>query len=142
MTPAAARTQLDIYQHDSARMLEFVLRGELAGSPVQNLEHAWAAAASTLGKRELAVDLSAVTGADRHGTELLSRMRESGARLTASGPPASPELLHSVGIPAAPAGRSRGQRQPFRAWLRSILRIDRLDRRRHPLAVRAPHSHA
>ena len=32
---------MDMYQHDGVEMFEFVLRGELSGDGVQNLEHAW-----------------------------------------------------------------------------------------------------
>jgi hypothetical protein len=74
---------MDVYLHDSSTALRFVLRGELAGGGAQDLEHAWTTANSILGSRELVVDISAVTDADACGRELLSRMRQSGARVTA-----------------------------------------------------------
>jgi hypothetical protein len=74
---------MDVYLHDSSTALRFVLRGELAGGDAQDLEHAWTTANSVLGSRELVVDVSAVTDADAGGRELLSRMRQSGARVTA-----------------------------------------------------------
>ena len=97
---------MDMYQHDSARMFRFVLRGELCGYRVEELQHAWTTAQSILGTKELVVDVSGIAVADAAGLVLLSRMRESGARLIAALPPASPELLLSMGIPAA-AGHTR-----------------------------------
>jgi hypothetical protein len=117
MTAAASSApDLDIFQHDGAAMMRFVLRGELAGLPVQYLEHSWDTAASTLGARELVVDVSGLAAADAQGLELLSRMRESGARLTAAQPPASPELLRSLAIPVAAPGRNRSGEGLFR-WM-------------------------
>jgi hypothetical protein len=97
---------MDLYQHDSAAMFRFVIRGELCGMAVQNLEQAWHTAMSTANQKELVVDVSGITDADELGLELLSRMRESGARLAAALPPASEGVLRSLGLPvAAPDGR-------------------------------------
>jgi hypothetical protein len=101
---------MDLYQHDSAAMFRFVVRGELCGRAVQNLEQAWHTAMSTAAQKELVVDVSGITNADESGVELLSRMRESGARLTAALPPPSEGVLRgflrSLGLPvAAPGGR-------------------------------------
>jgi ABC-type transporter Mla MlaB component len=96
---------MDMYQHDSATVFQFVLRGELGGDSVQDLEHAWTTAKSILEGKELVVDVSGITNADPSGVDLLSRMRESGARLTAALPPESEEILRSLGVPvAAPSG--------------------------------------
>jgi hypothetical protein len=96
---------MEMYQHDSAPMFRFVLRGNLAGHAVPELEHAWTTAKSILNGRDLLVDVSGVTDADEFGVDLLFRMRDSGARLTAPLPPASEEFLRSLGVPvAAPAG--------------------------------------
>jgi ABC-type transporter Mla MlaB component len=97
---------MDMYQHDSATRFQFVLRGELNGNGVQDLEHAWSTAKSTLAGKELVVDISGITNADRSGVDLLSRMRDSGARLTAALPSESEDFLQSLGVPmAAPRGR-------------------------------------
>jgi ABC-type transporter Mla MlaB component len=77
---------MDVYQHDSATMFRFVLLGELRGDRVAGLRHAWITAQSIVGTKELVVDISGITTADRAGVELLSRMRESGARLAAALP--------------------------------------------------------
>jgi ABC-type transporter Mla MlaB component len=109
---------MDMYQHDSATMFQFVLRGELIGDRVQDLEHAWNTAKSILAGKELVVDISGITNADPSGVDLLSRMRESGARLTAALPPESEAFLRSLGVPtAAPRGR-RGS-----TWALRLLRL-------------------
>lgn len=72
---------MDMYQHDSAASFRFVLRGELAGNGVWQLEHAWHTAKSILAGKDLIVDISRITNTDLPGRELLHRMRESGARL-------------------------------------------------------------
>ena len=95
---------MDMYQHDSAAMFRFVLRGDLAGDRVRELEHAWTAARSTLNGRLMVIDVSGIRDADPWGMELLSRMKESGARLTATLPPASKDFLRSLGLPAAATG--------------------------------------
>ena len=109
---------MDMYQHDSATMFQFVLRGEVIGDRVQELEHAWNTAKSILAGKELVVDISGITNADPQGADLLSRMRESGARLTAALPPESEEFLRSLGVPmAAPRGRCSS------SWALRLLRL-------------------
>ena len=100
-----------IYQHDSAGEFRFVLRGELQGKAVQELEWAWETAKSILGSKELHIDLSDVPDADESGSELLSRMRESGARLTAVLPPASARLARHLSKPMAVPQERRGFRE-------------------------------
>jgi ABC-type transporter Mla MlaB component len=90
---------MQIVQHDSSAMFRFVLRGELTGKIVQELQHAWITARSILGSKELVVDVSGITKADPAGVEVLIRMRESGARLTAGGPTGSAGLLRTLGVP-------------------------------------------
>ena len=88
---------MDLYQHDSAGMFRFVLRGDLSGTSVREFEHAWNTATSIATQKEMVVDLSGVTDADAAGVELLCRMRESGVRLTAE-----PAFLRTGMPPAAP----------------------------------------
>ena len=92
---------MEMYQHDNAGAFRFVLRGELSGRQVPELECAWTTAQSILNGRDLAVDVSGVTNADKSGVDLLLRMRDSGARLGAPLPLASEELLRSLGLPVA-----------------------------------------
>jgi hypothetical protein len=111
---------MEMYQHDSATMFRFVLHGNLAGDRVPELEHAWTTAKSILNGRDLMVDVSGITDADELGVDLLSRMRDSGARLAAPLPPASREFLRSLGVPvAAPVG------ELFRKKVMRFLRLCR-----------------
>jgi anti-anti-sigma regulatory factor len=108
----------DMYLHDSATMFRFVLSGELTGHRVQDLAQAWTTAQSILKDNELVVDVSGLTGADEFGVDLLSRMRQSGARLTVALPPMSEEVLRSLGLPVpVPSG------QCARARVLRFLRI-------------------
>ena len=114
---------MDIYQHDSATMFQFVLRGELIGDRVEDLEHAWNTAKSILNGKQLVVDISGIANADAAGVDLLSRMRESGARLTAALPPVSKQFIRSFGIPVvAPSG------QGSHSWALRFLRLAGLSR--------------
>ncbi|MBS1871707.1 MAG: STAS domain-containing protein [Acidobacteria bacterium] len=94
------------YQHDQRNAFRFVLRGPLDGKSVQELEQAWVTARSTIGTREVVVDVSRLTALDSAGFDLLSRMRESGARLTAERPPESPSLIRELGVSAAPKAKT------------------------------------
>ena len=90
-----------LYLHDRAASFRFVLRGDLSGDAVQNLDHAWNTAKPTLAGRELVVDVTGIASADSGGIELLWRMRESGARLVAAPQPGSEEVLRALGLPVA-----------------------------------------
>jgi len=116
-------TPMEMFQHDSARTFRFVLRGKLAGSRVLELKQAWTTAQSILNGKELIVDVSGITAADQSGLDLLSRMRESGARLSAALPPKSEGFLRSLGLPvAAPNGR---RNRPRALWLLRFAGFDR-----------------
>lgn len=73
---------MEFYQHDSAVLFRFQLRGRLEGPSVEELEHAWFTACSVMEGKDLEVDISSLTAADAAGIDLLSRMRTSGASLT------------------------------------------------------------
>jgi ABC-type transporter Mla MlaB component len=98
---------MDMYQHDGATMFRFVLRGELAGDRVRDLEHAWITAKSILSQKQLVVDVSGVSNADPRGIELLSRLREAGACLTATPQPESAEFIRSLGVVTVTPDRRR-----------------------------------
>jgi len=82
---------MNVYQHDSADAFRFVLSGDLSGAAVPQLEWAWTTAVSVLSGRPLIVDITGMSGADAAGTDLLSRMKGSGARFTGALPPAAQE---------------------------------------------------
>ena len=75
---------MDMYQHDSPDSLRFVLRGDLTDAGVQQLQFAWETAKSVLKGKELIIEVSGLRTVDHAGRELLIRMRESGARITAA----------------------------------------------------------
>ena len=108
-----------MYLNDSVETFEFVLRGELTGDAVQSLKYAWTTATSILHGKEVLVEVSALTAADAEGIELLYSMTESGARLRATLPPHSEELLRSLGVPVAAPPRL-GSR-PWRLSLRRLF---------------------
>ena len=110
---------MQMYLNDSVETFEFVLRGELTGDAVQSLKHAWTTATSILNGKEVLVDVSALTAADAEGIELLYSMTESGARLRATLPPHSEELLRSLGVLVAAPPRL-GSR-PWRLSLRRLF---------------------
>jgi len=105
---------MKIYQHDSAARFQFVLSGNLTGDRVVSLEHAWTTARSVLKRKELLVDVSGLREADPVGVDLLARMRDSGARLTATAPPESRELLQSLGLQAAAPHRHSSRNRILR----------------------------
>jgi ABC-type transporter Mla MlaB component len=111
---------MQIFQHDSAITFRFVLHGELTGDGVEELEHAWTTARSILGTKALVVDISGITNADAAGIELLSRMRETGASLSAALPPECRGFIRSMGIPVAAPVRF------FSVWTLTLLRVLRL----------------
>jgi ABC-type transporter Mla MlaB component len=111
---------MQMFQHDSAMKFRFVLHGELTGDGVEELEHAWITARSILGTKALVVDISGITNANEAGIELLSRMREAGASLSAALPPESAGFIRSMGIPVAAPDRL------FSAWTLTLLRVLRL----------------
>ena len=112
---------MQMYQHDSSDMFRIVLIGELGESGVRQLRWAWETAKSILRGKELSVDVSAVTKADPTAVDLLSRMRESGARITAARQPECEELLRLFDNPA-PAPRGGGRK---RRWALRILKAAR-----------------
>lgn len=77
--------RLDLYLHDTAGCFRVVVRGELVGDRVAQLEHTWTTARSILNGRSL-VDVSGVQETDACGRCLLSRMRDAGATLIAQRP--------------------------------------------------------
>jgi ABC-type transporter Mla MlaB component len=111
---------MDYYQHDGATTFRFQLAGDLAGPGVMDLEHAWQTATSIMHDKQLVLDVSDVTGADATGMQLLKRMLSSGARLVSAEPPASPDLLRSLGAPVAFKPRPQPARN-LRGWIRGIF---------------------
>lgn len=70
--------------------------------------------------KQLILDLSDLTGADSKGVQLLQRMLRSGASLISAEPPASPELLSSLGAPVCFTPR-RTAAWSLGSWIRQIF---------------------
>lgn len=110
-----------MYQHDSPNLFRFVLEGYLTEAGAEQLERAWETAKSILNGKELTVEVSGVKKVDPAGIAVLSRMRESGARILAARTPECAELLRFCDIPAPAPGCM--ERKP--RWALRILKSAR-----------------
>lgn len=72
---------LDVYLHDGAQSLTFVLAGSLTRPWTEDLEHSWQTAKSILYGKQLVVNLVGLSQVDDDGVRLLTLMSQSGARL-------------------------------------------------------------
>jgi ABC-type transporter Mla MlaB component len=114
--------RVEIYQHDGATAFRFELKGRLDGAQVENLEHAWRCASSILRGKDLVIDISGLTGADPRGVALLSRLRESGARLVGPAPFQLAEFARALGIPPPPAPEPAHGLRRLIGWTQSNRR--------------------
>jgi len=71
---------------DDSGLVVLKLEGRLVGPWVGEVEKAWKSATNTGKQQHVAVDLCGVTFVDNAGKELLSRMHQAGANLSALGP--------------------------------------------------------
>ena len=103
---------IDIYQHDSPETFRIVLKGDLSEAGTQQLRGAWETAKSILNRKELILEVSDVSAVHPAGVDLLSRMRESGFRISAARRMDCEELGGAASYcpPRLPArfGRARG----------------------------------
>ena len=95
---------MNLYQHDGPREYRFVLKGELSETSAQELEWAWQTAQSILKDKTVIVEVSEITTADSAASDLLFRMRESGAHIIAPRPPQCEELVRLLGLSRVAAG--------------------------------------
>jgi len=72
---------LEVFLHDEARSITFVLAGTLTRPWTQQLEQSWRTVVSILKDKQLIVDLVRLSGFDEEGMRLLTEMSLSGARL-------------------------------------------------------------
>jgi ABC-type transporter Mla MlaB component len=105
---------MDIYQHDSPEKFRIVLKGDLREAGAQQLRSVWDTAKSTLNGKQLIVELSDVGAVDAAGIDLLSRMREAGACVSAARLPKCEDLIRCLDLPA-PANRTTETR-PWALW--------------------------
>ena len=75
---------LRVTKRDQGDSVNFKLEGKLAGCWVDVMEQAWKRALADAPDRPVLIDLSGITYADAHGTELLGRMYRAGASLHAT----------------------------------------------------------
>ena len=109
-------TRMDMYLHDSATAFRFVLRGELCGPAVQELQQAWTTAQSILDGKESVVDVSGLTAADQAGLDLLLRFKQSGAGLKAPKSPKSAQLLRCLGLSLDAPAAERSSSGLLKFW--------------------------
>ncbi|HEX8184640.1 MAG TPA: hypothetical protein VF747_07805 [Blastocatellia bacterium] len=76
---------LRIETHHEPELTSFTVEGKLIGPWVSELEKCWQMATSTVPCKSILVNLVAVAFIDSQGRELLTRMRQHGARLVPRG---------------------------------------------------------
>ncbi len=76
---------LRINIHEEEAVTSFSVEGKLTRRCVKELENCWKSAVSSLPRKSIRVNLSAVTFIDAEGKELLTRMRREGAVLVPTG---------------------------------------------------------
>jgi hypothetical protein len=103
----SSRTPLEYYIHDEADALRFEIVGNLTGPAVGSVDQAWRTAHSVLDGRTIIVGLTAFTGADESGRDLLLSWHRSGARIIARSPESRKLAEGIVGTPVPmPAPKS------------------------------------
>jgi anti-anti-sigma regulatory factor len=113
-----------LYQHDYAAMFRFVLIGDLTGESVDELRCAWQTAGSVLKGRDLVLDLSGLADVDADGLELLSRMKDSGARIESRQAPEREEIRRFLEFAPAATNGNGHARGRSRGWLRFVRLSD------------------
>lgn len=96
---STAASSLRIYTHDSSAAFRFQLVGDLCAAGALSLEQARRTAESTIGGRPLIVDLSAMTGVDSAGRDLLHHWHSEGARIVVVPAESRPRIAHLTGLP-------------------------------------------
>ena len=76
---------LKISTKEGERSVTLILEGRLCGAWATEAELAWSRLLTTVGDREILLDLGGVTFVDRTGEALLASMLERGAKVRASG---------------------------------------------------------
>lgn len=86
--------------NDTSNEFRLKLEGCVGSAESREVESCWRTAASTIGGRHFTVDVSQVKSLDATAVELLSRMRDSGAKLLfgASGHPSAPGEIEKAAL--------------------------------------------
>jgi anti-anti-sigma regulatory factor len=122
------KSDLAYHIHDGSTALRFQLSGDLSGSGVRDLHQAWRTASSIIGGRCLVVDLSAVTGMDHAGRELLETWQVEGARTVATSSAAKARIESMMDRPVTLLGTNpkRYAWPPFcvaQRWVAALLAL-------------------
>jgi anti-anti-sigma regulatory factor len=75
---------MNFYIHDETSAFRLEIRGDLCATEAKNCEAAWRTAASTIGDRELVIDVRSLSSVDVAGCTLLAQWRQAGARFIAA----------------------------------------------------------
>jgi hypothetical protein len=102
------------YMHDGPTAFSIELAGTLAAESAKKLEQDWRSASAVIGRKELVVDLSFVTGIDPVGRQLLLRWRKNGATIVASTPESRALVESIIGHPLPPTARIAYTSKPYR----------------------------
>jgi hypothetical protein len=99
------------YLHDSSTSFRLQLSGDLSGDTVRDVEQAWHTACSTIGGRQLVVDITGLRSMDEKGRQLIENWRRQGAVLVAGSGGAKDHRssAHWVQIPRLLFGRRNGR---------------------------------
>lgn len=97
---------MDMYLHDGASSFRFVLLGSLESTAARELDRAWITVSSIVEGRGVVVDVTDLTGLDREGMIVLSRMRDSGCQLLARREPCVPGVASLVTVTEAKVASS------------------------------------
>jgi len=122
------KSDLVYHIHDGSTALRFELSGDVSGAGVRDLQLAWRTASSTIGGRCVVVDVSAVTGMDHAGRELLKAWQVEGARTVATSSAAKARIESMLDRPVTLFGTNpkRYAWLPFRVargWAAALLAL-------------------
>ncbi len=109
---------LEYYLHDEADALRIEIVGNVSGTGVASIEHAWKTANSVLAGRHVVVGLTAAAEADDGGRVLLLDLHRCGARIIARSTDSRTLAESIVGLPVSMPPAKSGWRQRFSDLLR------------------------
>lgn len=110
---------MELYIHDGASTLRFVVLGSLEEAAARELERSWRTAESVTQGRCVLVDVTGLTGIDDIGLAVLTRMRNSGCQVHARRMPKVSRVAHLVEA-TAPESSDTGV---ARKWITSLAQL-------------------
>ena len=97
----------EYYIHDGSKAFRFRLLGQLSATGARDLELAWETAHSTIGSREIVMDVTRITWIDAGGQELLRAWKMRGAKFVVADCDAHARLQSMTDQPIALASPRR-----------------------------------